>query len=61
MVTDIIETEPSRYEEASTQYVWRESMMEEYASTMKNDVWEVVPRLEGKSVVTLFYPSFIFP
>ena len=27
-------------------------MMEEYNSTMKNDVWEVVPRPEGKSVVT---------
>jgi hypothetical protein len=25
-------------------------MMEEYASIMKNDVWEVVPRLEGKQV-----------
>ena len=52
MVTDIIETEPSSYEEASTHSVWRESMAEEYASIMKNDVWEVVPRLEGKSVVT---------
>ena len=52
MVANIIETEPSSYEEASTQSVWRESMMEEYASIMKNDVWEVVPRLEGKSVVT---------
>jgi hypothetical protein len=27
-------------------------MMEEYNSIMKNNVWEVVPRLEGKSVVT---------
>jgi hypothetical protein len=27
-------------------------MMEEYRSIMKNDVWEVVPRLEGKSVLT---------
>jgi hypothetical protein len=27
-------------------------MMEEYNSIMKNDVWKVVPRLEGKSVVT---------
>ena len=27
-------------------------MMEEYNSIMKNDVWEVVPRPEGKSVVT---------
>ena len=26
--------------------------MEEYNSIMQNDVWEVVPRLEGKSVVT---------
>jgi hypothetical protein len=26
-------------------------MMEEYASIMKNDVWEVVPRPEGKQVV----------
>ena len=27
-------------------------MMEEYNSIMKNEVWEVVPRPEGKSVVT---------
>jgi hypothetical protein len=26
-------------------------MVEEHASIMKNDVWEVVPRPEGKSVV----------
>jgi hypothetical protein len=27
-------------------------MQEEYESIMRNDVWEVVPRLEGKLVVT---------
>ena len=27
-------------------------MIEEYQSIMKNDVWEVVPRLEKKSVMT---------
>ena len=27
-------------------------MMEEYHSIMKNDVWEIVLRPEGKSVVT---------
>eukprot|EP00253_Pinus_taeda_P033941 PITA_33941 len=27
-------------------------MQEEYSSIMKNNVWEVVPRTEGKSVVT---------
>jgi hypothetical protein len=27
-------------------------MMEEYSSIMKNDVWEIVPRTKGKSMVT---------
>ena len=27
-------------------------MIEEYQSIMKNDVWDIIPRLEGKSVVT---------
>jgi hypothetical protein len=27
-------------------------MVEEYTSIMKNDVWDIVPRLEGKSVVS---------
>ena len=27
-------------------------MMEEYQSIMKNDVWDIVPRPEGKFVVT---------
>lgn len=27
-------------------------MMEEYQSIMKNDVWKIVPKLKGKSVVT---------
>ena len=27
-------------------------MIEEYQSIMKNDVWDIVPRLEGKLVVT---------
>jgi hypothetical protein len=31
---------------------WKEAMMEEYQSIMKNDVWEIVPRPKGKFVVT---------
>ena len=31
---------------------WKDAMIEEYQSIMKNDVWDVVLRLEGKSVVT---------
>ena len=30
-------------------------MMDEYHSIMKNDVWEIVPRPEGKSVVTSWW------
>jgi len=33
-------------------YVWRDAMVEEYTSLIKNDVWEVVPRPEGNSMVT---------
>jgi hypothetical protein len=32
--------------------VWKDSMMEEYQSIMKNDLWEKVPRPKGKLVVT---------
>ena len=52
VVTSLRESEPSTFEEASTHKVWRDAMMEDYNSIMKNDVWEVVSRPEGKSVVT---------
>jgi hypothetical protein len=51
-MSHIIDSEPSSYEEASSQPVWRDAMMEEYQSIMKNDVWDIVPRPKGKSVVT---------
>jgi hypothetical protein len=50
-MTQLIDAEPSSYEQAAHHGVWKEAMMEEYASIMKNDVWEVVPRPEGKKVV----------
>ena len=31
---------------------WKESMMEEHQSIMKNEVWEIVPRPKEKLVVT---------
>jgi hypothetical protein len=52
MVSSIRESEPSTFEEATSRQVWRDAMMEEYNSIMKNDVWEVVPRPEGKLVAT---------
>jgi transposase InsO family protein len=51
LMSELLEAEPSSYEEASQQQVWRDAMVEEYASIMKNDVWEVVPGPEGKSMI----------
>jgi hypothetical protein len=49
---DIIDFEPSNFEEASKQQVWRDAMVEEYSSIMKNDVWDIASRPKGKSVVS---------
>jgi hypothetical protein len=51
MMSSIQVSEPSNFEEASGRQVWRDSMMEEYDSIIKNDVWEVASRPEGKSLV----------
>jgi hypothetical protein len=48
----VIDSEPSTFEEASKHKVWKDAMIEEYDSILKNDVWEVVPRPHGKLVVT---------
>ena len=52
LMSQLISVEPSTYKEAASQQVWVDAMIEEYSSIMKNDVWEVVPRLTRKSVVT---------
>ena len=52
LFSDIINVEPSSFEEAVEKQVWKDAMQEEYQSIMKNDVWDVVPRPERKSVVT---------
>ena len=52
LVASTHDSKPSTFEEASQHHVWRDAIMDEYHSIMKNDVWEIVPRLEGKSVVT---------
>ena len=51
-MSQLINAEPSTYKEATSQHVWIDVMNEEYCSIMKNDVWEVVPRLTRKSMVT---------
>ena len=51
-MSHLISVEPSTCKEAASQQVWVDAMIEEYSSIMKNDVWEVVPKPTGKSVVT---------
>jgi hypothetical protein len=51
-MSHIIDSEPSFYEETTRHPVWRDVIMEDYQSIMKNDVWDIVLRPEGKSVVT---------
>ena len=49
---DIVDQEPTSYEESLQKKERIEAMTEEYQSIMKNDVWDIVPKPEGKSVVS---------
>ena len=51
LITELIISEPSSFGEAAQHDVWQDVMVEEYDSIMKNQVWEVVPRPQGKKVV----------
>jgi hypothetical protein len=51
-LNNVINSEPSTFVEASKHQVWKVVMNEEYDSILKNDVWTIVPRPHGKSVVT---------
>ena len=50
-MSHIIDTKPSCHGEATGQQVWQDAMTEEYQYIMKNDVWDIVSRPKGKSVV----------
>ena len=52
LVGECVDTEPSSFKEAVQQPVWVDAMVEEYNSIIQNSVWDVVPRPQGKSVVS---------
>ena len=52
LLCDIIDAEPTCYEEAAEKKVWKDAMIEEYQSIIKNAVWDVVPRPKEKSIVS---------
>ena len=53
LMCDLVDQEPANYAEVAQKKEWVEAMTEEYQSIMKNDVWDIVPKLENKSVVSL--------
>ena len=42
LLCDVINKEPSNHEETTEWKEWKDAMIEEYQSIMKNDVWDVV-------------------
>ena len=53
LMCDLVDQEPTVYEEDAQKKEWFEAMMKEYQSIMKNDVWDIVPKSKNKSVVSL--------
>jgi hypothetical protein len=51
-MTKLLDEEPTTFEEAVQKKQWKEAMIEEHQSIMKNGVWEIVPRPKEKSIVT---------
>eukprot|EP00253_Pinus_taeda_P034476 PITA_34476 len=47
----IVVTKPSNIQEVAQHQLWVDAMVEVYSSIMTNDVWEVVPRPEDRSIV----------
>jgi hypothetical protein len=52
LMCDLLEEEPTCFEEAIQRKEWADAMTEEYQSIMKNKVWEIVPRPKNKDVVS---------
>jgi hypothetical protein len=52
LMCDLLEEEPTCFEEASQRKEWTDAMTEEYQSIMNNEVWEIILRPKNKDVVS---------
>ena len=52
LMSDLVDKEPTCFEESTRNKLWVDAMIEEYQSIIKNDVWEIVRRPKDKSVVS---------
>jgi hypothetical protein len=53
----ISDVKPYSFEEVDKLQVWKDAMLEEYRSIIKNNVWDIVPRPKDKSMV---YSKWIY-
>ena len=51
LVSQLVDSEPSSFQEAGEHHVWQDAIVEKYSSIMLNNVWEVVPRPTNRAVV----------
>jgi hypothetical protein len=52
LMCDLLEKEPTCFEEAIQKKEWADAMTKEYQFIIKNDVWEIVPKPNSKDVVS---------
>jgi transposase InsO family protein len=52
LMCDLLEEEPTCFEETIQRKEWADAMTEECQSIIKNEVWEIVPRPKSKDVVS---------
>jgi hypothetical protein len=52
LMSSISDVEPSSFEEVEKLQVWKDAMLEEYRSILKNNVWDIVSRPKDKSMVS---------
>jgi hypothetical protein len=53
VISSIIDVDPPSFEEENAKQIWQDSMVEEYNSIIKSNVWEIVSRLVGESIIDL--------
>ena len=52
LMCDLLEEEPTCFEESIQRKEWADVGTEEYQSIIKNEVWEIVPKPKSKDVVS---------
>jgi hypothetical protein len=52
LMCDLLEKEPTRFEESIQKKEWANVITKEYQSIIKNDIWEIIPRPDSKDVVS---------